>query len=49
MVQVSVWDSEEHAAQVSSLTEMTVRARGKMEVLGMTFLPIVNYPIAWTI
>ena len=49
-VQVSVWDSEEHAAQMDRLNEMAVIARGEMEALGGTFLrPIVNYPINWTI
>lgn len=49
-VQVSVWDSEEHAAQMDQLKEMAVVARGEMEALGGTFLrPIVNYPINWTI
>lgn len=49
-VQVSVWDSEEHAAQLDHLTEMTVTARGEAEAVGVTFNPpIVNYPIDWTI
>ena len=48
-VQVSVWDSEEHAAQLDQLTEMTVDARGEAEAVGVTFTPIVNYPIDWTI
>jgi hypothetical protein len=48
--QVSVWDSEEHAAQMDRLKEMAVVARGELEALGGTFLPpIVNYPIKWTI
>jgi hypothetical protein len=41
-VQVSVWDSEEHAAQLDRLEEMTVDARA--EACGVTFHPIVNYP-----
>ena len=49
MVNVSVWDSEEHAAQMDRLKEMTVDARGEMEAAGVTFIPIVNYPISWTI
>jgi hypothetical protein len=50
IVQVSVWDSEEHAAQMDRLKEMAVVVRGEMEALGGTFLgPIVNYPINWTI
>jgi hypothetical protein len=50
MAQVSVWDSEEHAAQMDRLKEMAVVARGEMEALGATFTgSIVNYPISWTI
>jgi hypothetical protein len=50
IVNVSVWDSEEHAAQMDRLKEMAVIARGEMEALGGTFVrPIVNYPINWTI
>ena len=49
-VQVSVWDSNEHAAQMDRLKEMAVDARGEMEAIGgLTFNPIVNYPITWTI
>ena len=48
-VQVSVWDSEAHAAQLDRLTEMTVTARGEAEAVGVTFHPIVNYPVNWTI
>ncbi len=49
IVNVSVWDSDEHAAQMGRLTEMTVDARGEMEAAGVTFIPIVNYPVNWTI
>jgi hypothetical protein len=28
---------------------MTVDARKEMETLGVTFIPIVNYPVNWTI
>jgi hypothetical protein len=49
IVNVSVWDSDEHAAQMDRLKEMTVDARGEMEAVGVTFIPIVNYPVAWTI
>lgn len=48
-VNVSVWDSDAHAAQMDNLREMAVDARGEMEALGVTFIPIVNYPIGWTI
>lgn len=49
MVHVSVWDSEEHAEQMSRLKEMIVDARHDAEAVGVTFIPIVNYPIFWTI
>jgi hypothetical protein len=49
IVNVSVWDSNEHAAQMGRLKEMTVDARGEMEAVGVAFTPIVNYPISWTI
>ena len=48
IVQVSVWDSDEHAAQLDRLKEMIVDARGDMEAVGVTFIPIVNYPVDWT-
>jgi hypothetical protein len=48
-VQVSVWDSEEHAAQLDRLKEMTVDARGEAEACGVTFHPIITYPINWHI
>lgn len=46
---VSVWDSDEHAAQMGQLKEMIVDMRGEMDALGVTFIPIVNYPLNWTI
>ncbi|GAA1234962.1 hypothetical protein GCM10009665_26430 [Kitasatospora nipponensis] len=49
MLQLSVWDSEEHAAQLSHLREMVVVARGEMEAVGVTFSPIATYPLSWTI
>jgi hypothetical protein len=49
IVQVSVWDSEAHAKQLDHLKEMTVDARGEAEAVGVTFTPIVNYPVNWTI
>ena len=49
IVNISVWDSDEHAAQMDRLKEMTVDARGEMDAVGVTFIPIVNYPISWTI
>ena len=49
IVNVSVWDSDEHAARMGQLTEMTETARGEMEAVGVAFIPIVDYPISWTI
>jgi hypothetical protein len=48
-VQVSTWDTPEHARQLDHLTEMTVDARGEAEAVGVAFTPIVHYPINWTI
>jgi gamma-glutamylcyclotransferase (GGCT)/AIG2-like uncharacterized protein YtfP len=48
-VHVSIWDSEEHAARLDHLKEMTVIARAEAEAAGATFHPIINYPINWTI
>lgn len=49
MVHVSVWESEEKAQQMSRLTEMIVNARADAEKAGVTFIPIVNYPVDWAI
>jgi quinol monooxygenase YgiN len=49
IVHVSVWDSEEHAAQMSHLKEMVVDAAQAAEAVGVTFTPKVDYPIGWTI
>jgi len=49
MVHVSIWESDEHADQMSRLKEMIVDARQDAEKAGVTFIPIVNYPIDWTI
>src|ERR1700685_2750483 len=49
IVNVSVWDSDEHAAQMGRLKEMTVDARGEMEAVGVAFTPIINHPVNWTI
>jgi hypothetical protein len=48
IAQVSVWDTEEHAAQLDRLKEMVVDGRRDMEAVGVTFTPIFNYPIDWT-
>jgi hypothetical protein len=51
--QVSVWDSEEHAAQMDELKEMRVRARDDLRAVGVSFTAetatYANYPITWTI
>ena len=49
VVHVSVWESDEHAQQMSRLKEMIVDARLAGEKAGLTFTPIVNYPIDWAI
>lgn len=49
MVHVSIWESDEHAQQMGRLTEMIVNARQDAERVGVEFIPIVNYPIAWRI
>jgi hypothetical protein len=49
IVNISVWDPGEHAAQMDRLKKMTVDARGEMETVNVTFTPIVNYPVNWTI
>jgi quinol monooxygenase YgiN len=49
MVNVSVWDTLEHAQAMGSLPEMAALAREFVE-LGVTFeRPIVNYPVIWKI
>ena len=48
IVQVSVWDTDEHASQLDRLKEMVVDGRREMEAAGVTFTPIVNHPIDWT-
>ncbi|MEY9926632.1 hypothetical protein ABH926_001254 [Catenulispora sp. GP43] len=49
MVNFSVWDTAEHAAQMNQLKEMAVIARGEMEAAGVVFNPIVTQPVSWTI
>jgi hypothetical protein len=48
IVQVSVWDTDQHAAQLDHLKEMVIDGRRDMEAVGVTFTPIFNYPIDWT-
>jgi hypothetical protein len=49
MVHVSLWESDERAQQMGSLKEMIVDARRDAEAAGVSFIPIVNYPIAWSL
>jgi hypothetical protein len=49
MVHVSLWQTNDHAEQLSQLKEMVVDARSDADAVGVTFIPIVNYPIAWSI
>ncbi len=49
MVHVSLWESDEKAQQMAGLKEMIVNARHDAEAVGVSFIPIVNYPIAWHI
>jgi len=47
MVNVSVWDSLEHAQGMTSLPEMVALAK-EFVALGVEFeRPIVNYPVLW--
>jgi hypothetical protein len=49
MIHVSIWDSDQHANQMGRLKEMIVDARNDAEKAGVSFLPIVNYPVDWVI
>jgi heme-degrading monooxygenase HmoA len=49
VIHVSIWDSEEHAKQLSSLKEMVVIAREEAENAGCTFGSISHYPIDWAV
>ena len=49
MVHVSLWESDDHAEQMGRLKEMIVDARRDGEAAGVSFVPIVNYPIAWSL
>lgn len=52
-VQMSIWDTDEHAAQMDHLAEMRVRARADFGAVGVSFdaehASIVHYPVTWTI
>ena len=47
-VHVSLWQTNDHAEQMGQLKEMVVDARSDADAVGVTFIPIVNYPIAWS-
>jgi len=49
MIHVSICDSDEHANQMGRLKEMIVDARNDAEKAGVSFIPIVNYPVDWVI
>jgi hypothetical protein len=49
VVHVSIWESDEHAEQMSRLKEMIVDTRQAYVKVGVSFIPIINYPIDWTI
>jgi hypothetical protein len=49
MIHVSIWDSDEQASQMGRLKEMIVDARNDAEKAGVSFIPIVNYPVDWVI
>jgi quinol monooxygenase YgiN len=49
MINVSVWDSLEHAEAMGSLPEMAALAK-EFIALGVEFeRPIVNYPVLWSL
>jgi hypothetical protein len=39
----------EEVEQMSRLKEMIVGARKAAEAVGVTFVPIVNYPVSWVV
>lgn len=49
VVAVSLWDSDAHASQMGSLTEMTVDARRDAQAAGVSVPTILNYPLAWQV
>jgi hypothetical protein len=49
IVHISIWETDEHAQQMSRLREMIVNARTDAEAVGVTFVPMVNYPVSWTV
>lgn len=53
LAQASIWDTDEHAAQMNDLKAMRVRAREDLGAIGVTFTAETavydHYPIDWTI
>jgi hypothetical protein len=49
VVHVSIRESDEDAQQMSRLKEMITDTRQAYEKAGVTFTPIVDYPIDWSI
>jgi hypothetical protein len=49
IVHISIWETDEYAQQMSRLREMIVNARNDAEAVGVTFVPIVNYPVSWAV
>jgi hypothetical protein len=49
MVHVSLWQSDAEAQQMGRLKEMAEDARRDAQAVGVAFVPIVNYPVAWSI
>lgn len=47
VVHVSLWQSSDAADQMSRLKEMVVDARRDHDAVGVSFEPIVNYPVTW--
>lgn len=47
IVHVSLWQSNDHADQMGGLKEMIIDARRDSEAVGVSFVPIIDYPIAW--
>ncbi len=46
---ISIWETDAHARQMANLKEMVIHVRKAAEAVGVKFIPIINYPIAWTI
>jgi quinol monooxygenase YgiN len=49
MVHISIWESDAHAQQMGQLKEMIIDAWQAAEAAGVRFVPIVNFPITWSV